>query len=123
MCIIFNIDILLIKDNKIYTYISNKSNDKFKNNITFNVLLLEYYNLSNMSKSYKITFKFEKKNLNEIIEKLLYVKNINKPLKSLSSYKLEDLINICEKININVYDNNKKKTKQILYNEINNILN
>ena len=123
LCLIFNVDILLVKDNKIYIFISNKSNEEFKNKTSFNKLLLEYYNLSNMSKSYKITFTIENTNINSIINNYLYVKNITKPLNSISSYKMEDIIYICKKINISLYLNDKKKTKQILYNEINNILN
>lgn len=122
LCLIFNIDILLVKDNKIYTFISNKSNEDFKNKTTFNKLLLEYHTLSNMSKSYKITFTIENKSINSITGDYLYVKNITKPLTSISSYKMEDLINICKKIDISFYINEKKKTKQMLYNEINNIL-
>ena len=40
-------------------------------------------------------------------------------LKSISNYKMNDLINICKELNINIMKNNKKKIKKELYDEIN----
>jgi hypothetical protein len=57
--------------------------------------------------------------------KTLYkIENIKKPLLSLSSYKSIDLIDICNKLNINTLNNdtNKVKTKQILYDSISQYL-
>ena len=42
-----------------------------------------------------------------------------KYLKAISNYKIEELINIAEDLNINIKENGKKKTKKMLYNEIN----
>ena len=40
-------------------------------------------------------------------------------IKTFSNYKLSDIHDICNKLNINIFNNsNKKKTKKILYNEI-----
>ena len=57
--------------------------------------------------------------------KTLYkIENIKKPLLSLSSYKSIDLIDICNKLNINTLNNdtNKVKTKQLLYELISQYL-
>lgn len=60
---------------------------------------------------------------NSIIEEILkdyyIVNNINKPINCISYYKLNDLIDICKKLNLD--SSNKKKT--ILYTEILNFIN
>jgi len=46
------------------------------------------------------------------------IHNICKPINSSSFYKLNELEVISKKLEINLYGNVKKKTKQELYNEI-----
>ena len=47
------------------------------------------------------------------------IENIAKPLRGISAYKLKDLQNICNKLNIKIYKENKHpKKKSILYQEI-----
>ena len=47
------------------------------------------------------------------------IENIDKPLKAFSSYKLDDLYRIAEKLKITIYDEHgKKKKKQTLYENI-----
>lgn len=118
LCLIFNIDILLIKNNKLYTFISNKSNEKFKQLQNFNVLKINFHNSSNLSKSYNIVFSLESNDFINSLDNYYYAKNIMKPLKSVSSYKVDELIEIAVKLNIVLNEDNKKKTKQKLYNEI-----
>ena len=58
----------------------------------------------------------------EIIDQVLndyyIIDNINKPFNAISYYKLNDLINIAKKLNLDTQ--NKKKVD--LYTEINNLL-
>ena len=51
--------------------------------------------------------------------------NINKPIKSISSYKLEELISICKKLEIETFNLKTKKTnkKSELYEKILQALN
>jgi hypothetical protein len=55
--------------------------------------------------------------LAEIRNKLYKVENIDKPIKALSSYKIQDLINIANKLAIETINNDtgKNKTKNELY--------
>jgi hypothetical protein len=47
------------------------------------------------------------------------IDNINKPLKAISSYKYDELYDICDKLNIlQKLDQGKRTTKQILYEGI-----
>lgn len=57
--------------------------------------------------------------INEFKEKGYKLDNIEKPLKPFSSYSLPDLTNIASKFDISLTNNeNKKKTKKELYDEI-----
>ena len=42
-----------------------------------------------------------------------------KYLKTISHYKMDDLIKIAEELNIDIKKNGKKKTKKVLYDDIN----
>ena len=41
-----------------------------------------------------------------------------KPLKSSNTYKMDDILLMAKKFNINLLDGNKKKTKNDLYNDL-----
>ena len=56
--------------------------------------------------------------INNIRNKRWKIENYNKPLKSISSYTINDLSLICDKLNICLIKNNKKKIKKELYEEI-----
>jgi hypothetical protein len=55
---------------------------------------------------------------NTIENNLFEVSNITKPLKAITSYTLNDLQIICQKLKISCEENNKKKTKKQLYENI-----
>lgn len=61
--------------------------------------------------------------LNECINNKMYVENPNRPIRSMSFYKIEDLHDICGKLNIDIkYSSGKSKKKQDLYDEIKDLL-
>jgi hypothetical protein len=88
-----------------------------------NIILLKYYP---EKKNYGIFL--NQKNIKEkikILEKDLFlVKNIEKPLKGISSYKAKDLQDIAQQLNISLITEitKKNKTKKILYGEIQELL-
>ena len=55
----------------------------------------------------------------EYRKQLWNIENISKPLKNISSYKVQQLLDIAEKLKINIMKTpTKKKTKKVLYDEI-----
>ena len=57
--------------------------------------------------------------LQKLLKDYYNIDNLEKPLKAFGSYKLDDLINISNKLNINIYDEHgKKRKKQDLYTNI-----
>lgn len=130
-------NIIILKDNNTYTHFSYTINsedndaDKDEDNggdfsntdfTSYTILKLVYNNSSQKTNNFSIKLfepKYEKENIKTIIERSFFVKDLNKPLKSISAYKSEELIAIANKLKINVYkDANKKKTKKDLYEEI-----
>lgn len=121
LCLLYNLPFILAKDNNTY--------------YRFNFSLLDIEDLlsdNNVKDINIIWLKNGKYNLeqdvtvemiNNIIKDYYYIKNYNKPLVSISSYKLENLIDIATQLNIDVYkdkdkDKIKFKKKQELYETI-----
>ena len=127
-------NIIILKDNNTYThFLYNNSeeneekednDDNFSNSdfTSYTILKLVYNNTSQKTNNFSIELfepKYEKENIKTIIERSFFVKDLNKPLKSISAYKSEELIAIANKLKINIYkEANKKKTKKDLYEEI-----
>jgi virulence-associated protein VapD len=55
--------------------------------------------------------------VNKIKNTHFRLETINKPVKSISAYKVNELIEICQKLSIDIYNNvtGKQKTKKELY--------
>jgi virulence-associated protein VapD len=77
------------------------------------------HELPNKSKHYNnYGFEISTKEISENIKNILYkLDNIDKPIKSISAYKVEDLLNIANKLAIEVTNNlsGKHKSKKDLY--------
>ena len=119
LCLLYNLPFILAKDNNTY--------------YRFNFSLLDIEDLlsdNNVKDINIIWLKNGKYNLeqdvtvemiNNIIKDYYYIKNYNKPLMSISSYKVEHLVDIANQLNIDVYkdkDKIKFKKKQELYETI-----
>jgi len=110
LCAIENINILFI-DNKIYyELMMNDSKEVF-------VIFTKSGN------KYQKKYGFEKYTMDKtdsIKEKLYKVENIDKPIKAISAYKVEELLQICNKLAIETVnkDNGKNKSKKDLYESI-----
>lgn len=129
LIMLHSMDVFLIKDNKTYTYFNYSINDydnmddlnKFKN---FSFINLSYKNASTKSNNFNLNIEKNITNLyiDNIINNYYYLENLEKPIKAFSIYKLDELINICNKLNINIYNDTKKRTKKDLYEEILKVL-
>lgn len=105
LCYLFDINICLVKHKLAKYHLFNKMKSTYsKVDIVNKIVDLGVYTKIHIETS----------------DKLFETSNLEKPLKSVSSYKLHDLQTIAELLGINVLqDSGKKKTKQILYTEIN----
>lgn len=112
VCFLNNIDFYIIKNKMFYQNSKDNDNDQDK-------LVLKYYP---ETKKYGILINNKNmiQKINEYKKNLFLVTDIEKPLKSISSYKLKDLQDIAEQLTISLILKNteKKKTKKILYSEI-----
>jgi hypothetical protein len=106
LSVIENMNILYLKNKICYQHLMNDTED-----------LHVFRHLENNSFCY---FKSTIDDMKETVNGLYIMDNIEKPLKSISSYKVEDLVKISNKLGINIMlDNSKKiKTKNELYESI-----
>lgn len=108
LCVIDKINVIFVSRKTYYELLMNDTTTIY--------IIREVENQSKYNKKYG----FEISNLDSLqqIKKTLYkVETLNKPIKPLSSYKLQDLIDICNKLSIEVkrIDNGKNKSKNELY--------
>ena len=108
LCAIENINIIYISKKTYFELLMNDSN------VTYII-----HELQSQSKYYK-KYGFElatDESLNNIKASLYKIDAINKPIKSESSYKVQDIINFATKLAIEVTnkDNGKHKSKKDLY--------
>ena len=125
LCLLYNLPFILAKDNNTY-YRFNFSlldiEDLLSDNNVKDINIIWLKN-GKYSLEQDVTVEM----IDNIIKNYYYIKNYNKPLMSISSYKLDNLIDIATQLNIDVYkdkdkdkdkDKIKFKKKQELYETI-----
>ena len=122
LCILHLINLIIIRDNNTYCVLCSNIDEKVMNLQNYKVLEISNVKLSPNFNNFDIKLindELDEGKLQKILTSYYNIENIEKPLKAFSSYKLDELIIIAEKININIYDeNNKKLKKQDLYKNI-----
>jgi hypothetical protein len=108
LCAIENINIIFINKKTYFELLMNDTD-----------IIYVVHELSNNS-NYNNKYGFEiarKENISNIKETLYKIENIDKPIKGLSSYKVQDLIDICVKLAIESInkETGKHKSKKDLY--------
>ena len=122
LCILYNIDIVVIKDNNTYACFTDnnlENNTKQIDNLdTYHAIKLIYNNTSSVNKNFDIVMDLDKLDIHYAVNNYYYVNNLEKPMKSISSYKSVEMIEIAKKLNIILTnEHGKKKTKIELYAE------
>ena len=117
LCLIENINVL---------FVSNKSYIELLMNDSTTIYIIYEKQYNKYCKTYGYELSTEK--IRDDIKSTLYkieICDINKPIKSISGYKVIDLINICKKLDINTIniDTGKQKRKNDLYQQILQTLN
>ena len=122
LCVLYLINVLLIRDNNTYCVLCTNSDEKVINLQNYKVIKISNVKLSAQFNNFDIELvsnSFTETELQNILKSYYVIENIEKPLKAFTNYKLDDLVNIAEKLNINIYDEHtKKKKKQELYENI-----
>jgi hypothetical protein len=105
LCVMENVNIIYINKRTYYELLMNDSNDIFIIN-----------NFENSKFGYKV-FSKDDSEIEYYRSTLFKIENIDKPIKSITSYKLSELIDYCEKLQINITnkENGKPKLKKDLY--------
>jgi hypothetical protein len=105
LCAVENLNVLFVKNKTYYELLMNDSNE------LHTIHLLQ---------NYKYGHEINPTGAEQIKTTLYKLDNIDKPIKSMSGYKLSELVEICEKLAIDIVnkDTNKSKNKKELYEAI-----
>jgi hypothetical protein len=111
LCAIENINVIFLKKNTYYEMLMNDSNKFY--------IVHEIQSQSKYNNKYGYELSTEE-SLNTIKISFFKLDSIDKPIKAISAYKLDELTDICNKLVINIYNNvtNKLKSKKELYESI-----
>ena len=118
LCLIYKINIVLIKNNKLYTVFGYDDDDTKKtiNCNNFNIIEINYKNNYN-DFDINIINDISEHDLSIKLNTLYFVDDLEKPFKSITNYKLNELLEIANKLKIDLSDI-KKPRKQDLYSLI-----
>ena len=111
LCAIENINIIFLRKNTYYEMLMNDS-DK----------IYIVHEIQSQSK-YNSKYGYEmgtNESISNIRNTFFKLEAIHKPIKAISAYRLDELINICNKLVININNNitSKQKSKKELYESI-----
>ena len=121
LCVLYLVNVLLIRDNNTYCILCTNNDEKVINLQNYKLLQISNVKMSPGFNNFDIELinTLTEEELQKILNSYYNIENIDKPLKGFSNYKLDDLVSIAEKLNINIYDeHSKKKKKQELYENI-----
>jgi len=122
LCVLHLVNVILLKDNNTYCVLCCNNDEKVINLQNYKILKLSNIKMSKEFNNFDIELankNMKEEELQQLLLTYYNIENIDKPLKAFSSYKLDDLIGIAEKLKITIYDEHgKKKKKQTLYENI-----
>ena len=122
LCVIYLVNVILIRDNNTYCVLCTNNDEKVINLHNYKLLKITNVKMSSEFNNFDIELinnSTTEEELQKILKSYYAIENIEKPLKAFSNYKLDDLVSMAEKLNINIYDEiSKKKKKQELYENI-----
>lgn len=108
---IFSLQALCIYNNISLIYVDGKKYYKLGNNEAKHIILKD-------TDEFGIYIDASPIKINYYINNYYNVENFKKPIKSISGYTLDELKDLCIKINIQTTEGNNKLTKKELYNKL-----
>jgi hypothetical protein len=105
LCVIENINVIIITNKTYYELVMNDTTD------VYIVRCLENKSKGQYEKKYGFELVTKEYADLNIKPNFYRVDNIDKPIKAISAYKSEDLVEICNKLGIETTDAEKGKTK------------
>jgi hypothetical protein len=111
LCAIENINVIFIRKNTYYEMLMNDSNEIY--------IVHEIQSQSKYNNKYGYQMGTNE-SISNIRNTFFKLEAIDKPIKAISAYRLDELINISNKLVINIYNNitSKQKSKKELYESI-----
>jgi hypothetical protein len=122
LCILHLINVIILRTNNTYSVLCSNNDEKEYNLQNYKILQLSNIKMNAQFNNFDVELvnsTLSEEELKQCLTTYFHIENIEKPLKAYSSYKLDELVTIAEKLTITIYDENgKKKKKQELYETI-----
>ena len=121
LCVLHLINVIVIRDNNTYCILCTNNDEKVINIQNYKLIRISNVKISTMFNNFDVLLDVSttEEELQTILKTYYNIENIEKPVKAFSSYNLNDLCTIANKLNIIIYDEHgKKKKKQELYEDI-----
>ena len=122
LCILHLINVIILRTNNTYSVLCSNNDEKEYNLQNYKILQVSNIKMNTQFNNFDVELvndTLSEEELKQCLTTYFHIENIEKPLKAYSSYKLEDLVNIADKLTIAIYDENgKKRKKQELYETI-----
>ena len=121
LCVLHLINVIVIRDNNTYCILCTNNDEKVINIQNYKLIRISNVKISTTFNNFDVLLDVSttEEELQTILKTYYNIENIGKPVKAFSSYNLNDLCTIANKLNIIIYDEHgKKKKKQELYEDI-----
>ena len=121
LCVLHLINVIVIRDNNTYCILCTNNDEKVINIQNYKLIRISNVKISTTFNNFDVLLDVSttEEELQTILKTYYNIENIEKPVKAFSSYNLNDLCTIANKLNIIIYDEHgKKKKKQELYEDI-----
>lgn len=106
LCVLENINVIIINNRKIMELqVTDASENEVSNVIHYNI----------KSKKYEIEMEVTNEKINYYRNNYLKLESLDMNLKAMGSYKLDELKELCGKLDISLEENGKKWTKTAIY--------
>jgi hypothetical protein len=103
ICMIMEINVLVVDKHKYYEFIRDDSK------------IINIIYKTEKPLKYSLDLNSSQEKIDNYRKNYFKMPTLDSNLKSITSYKMEDLFNMCEKLGIEVHNSNKKRTKKDLY--------
>lgn len=120
LCVFEGLNVMYINKKTFYEKILTEEDDEFNKDSENKDKICVLSKIDGSSDNYGCEINISNEKITYYREKYYHLENIDKPVKTFSAYKLDELVDLCNKLGIDIMNplTNKKKTKKEMYESI-----
>ena len=120
LCVFEGLNVMYINKKTFYEKILTEEDDEFNKDSENKDKICVLSKIDGSNDNYGCEINISNEKITYYREKYYHLENIDKPVKTFSAYKLDELVDLCNKLGIDIMNplTNKKKTKKEMYESI-----